>query len=429
MLFFPRIAVLLALAAGFAAAQDTSDPRQRVRAVRDLAKQGDDAIPKIAPYAADPDLSVRIEAIKALTDIGGPKTLDALIRAASDNDPEVQIRATEGIVNVYLPGYVKTGLSGTLSRVGNTVRGKFTDTNDQVIDPFVQVRPEAITALGKLARGAASMDARADAARAVGVLRGQAAIPDLVEALHSKDNKLMYESLIAVQKIGDPTAAPRIQFLLNDLEERVQIAALETTGLLGNKEAAPSVRSALDRARATKVRKAALGALAQLAEPADHARFVQGLADKDDGVRAAAAEGLGRLKNPADKPLLDPLFTNERGMSPRLAAAFALVSGGQLDTARYSPLRYLVNTLNQRSWRGVASAFLTELARDSKIREAIYTLIPESTKDEKIQLAIVLARSGERDSVSYLETWSKDSDPELQAEGIRSLRILRSRLP
>ena len=44
--------------------------------------------------------------------------------AAADNDAEVQIRATDGLVNVYLPGYVKTGLSGTLSRVGTSVKAQ-----------------------------------------------------------------------------------------------------------------------------------------------------------------------------------------------------------------------------------------------------------------------------------------------------------------
>ena len=226
-----------------------SDPKQRVRAVRDMGKQGEQAIAQVVPYLGDADLNVRVEAAKALVEIGGPKTVDGLIRAAADNDPEVQIRATDGLVNVYLPGYVKTGLSGTISRAGNSVRGKFTDTNDQVIDAYVMVRPDVITALGKLARGAGNFDARANAARAIGVLRGSAAIPDLIEALHSKDDKLMYESLVAIQKIGDPSAAPRVSFLVRDLEEKIQTEALETIGLLRDRSAAPDVRDALQHAR------------------------------------------------------------------------------------------------------------------------------------------------------------------------------------
>ena len=424
----PIFLLCFAAAFAFSQAQD-GDVKQRTRAVRDLAKQGEDAIPKIAPYVTDPDVGVRVEAVKALIQVGGPKTLDGLVRAAGDNDVEVQIRATDGLVNVYLPGYVKTGLSGKLSRAGSSVTAKFSDTNDRVIDTFVQVRPDVIVALGKLARGGANLDARANAARAVGVLRGRAAIPDLIEALRSKDDKVMYESLVAIQKIGDPAAAPRFSFLLGDLEEKIQIQALETTGLLRNREAAPQVRDALARARSVKVRRAALEALAMIADPADHAVFLQNLSDKDDQVRAAAEEGLGRLKNPTDRAALSQAFESEHGMNPRLSAAFALVLLGELKTDSYGPLQYLLNSLNQRTWQGVASAFLIELAREQPIRQTIYGMLGTATKDEKIQLSIVLARSGDKDSVPSLEALSMDPDPAVAAEGIRSLRILRARLP
>jgi HEAT repeat protein len=419
----------LAVFISVAQAQD-ADSKQKIRTLRDLAKQGEDAIPKVAAYEGDPDFAVRAEAVKALVEIGGPKTVDALVKAAGDNDPEVQIRATDGLVNVYLPGYVKSGgLSGTLSRVGSAVKAKFSDSNDQVIDPFVQVRPDVITALGKLARGAASLDARANAARAVGVLRGRAAIPDLIEALRSKDDKLMYESLVAIQKIGDPEAAPRISFLLGDLDEKIQIEALETTGLLRNKNAAPRVRDALEHARTTKIKRAAMEALGQIADPSDRELFLQYLNDKDDQVRAAAIEGLGRLKNPADREVANKMFNDEHGMNPRLSAAFALVMMGELKLDRYGPLQYLIDGLNQRSWRGVASAFLIELARQPAIRQSMYSLIPAATKDEKIQMSMILARSGDKDSLPALQSLSMDSDPDVAAEGIRSLRTLRARLP
>jgi len=417
---------LLALAS-IGSAQD--DARARIRAVRDLAKQGEDAIPKIAAYLRDQDSEVRVEAVKALDDIGGPKTLDVLVAAARDMDPEVQIRATDGIVNIYVPGYLKNGLGGTVRRVGTAVRGRFTDTNDQVIENFVQVRPEAIDALAAVLRASTTFESRANAARAVGILRGRAAIPDLADALRSKDGRLMYESLIALQKIGDPSVAPRITFLLRDLDEKVQITALETTGLLRNRDAATEVRDALDHARNDKIRRAALGALAILADPADHARYISGLAEKDEGVRAAAAEGLGRLKNPMDRPILDKLLAAERSTSPRLSVCFALVSLGNSETADLSPFRYLVNTLNQRSYRNVALAFLIELAREARIRQPLYAMLGRATPEEKTGLAIVFGRSGDKDSIPYLEMLSMDANADVAAEGVRSLRTLRARLP
>jgi HEAT repeat protein len=422
--------ITLLCVCGLVSAQEAGDPKQRIKAIHDFAKQGQDSIPRIASYVTDSDTSVRIEAVKALMDLGGPRTVDPLVIAVTrDNDPEVQIRATDGLVNAYLPGYSKNGMSGTVQRAGKTIRAKFGDTNDQVIEAYVQVRPEVIVALGKLARGGASIESRANAARAVGVLRGKEAIPDLVEALHSKQDEVMYEALVAIQKIRDPSAAPRIAFLLRDLDDKIQMAALETTGILRNQEAARDVRDAMEHARNIRVRRSALTTLAMLSDPADHSGFVRDLNDKDDAIRAAAAEGLARLKDPSDRTLVDKAFTDERKMSPRLSDAFAMVSLGNLDTGEFGPLRYLVNTLNIRTYHGVAVAFLTELAREQPVREAIYPLLPRSTKDEKIQLSIVFARSGERDSLHYLETLSLDPDAEVAQEGVRSLRTLRARLP
>jgi HEAT repeat protein len=231
-----------------------------------------------------------------------------------------------------------------------------------------------------------------------------------------------------VQKIRDPSAAPRIAFLLRDLDERIQTTALETTGILRNREAAPDVRDALEHARTPKVRRTALAALAMLGEAADRPTFSRYLTDRDDSLRASAAEGLGRLNDHTDRTVLDKAFTDEHKMSPRLSAAFAMVSLGDLDTGEFSPLRYLVNTLNVKTYQGVASAYLIELTRDEMVRQAVYPSLATAPKEEKIQLSMVLARSGDRDSIPYLEKLSTDPDNDVAQEGIRSLRTLRARL-
>lgn len=420
-----KLTITLTLIAALAFSQDV---KQRARAAHDLAKQGEDAIPKLLPFVSDNDIAVRLEAVKSLDEIGGPKTVDSLVKLVNDPDPEIDIRATDGLVNVYLPGYLKTGISGTLQHVGTSIKAKFSDSNDQVIDSYVEVRPEVITALGTLVNHGEGVTARANAARALGILRGRAAIPQLVEAVHSKDDSVMFEALTAIEKIRDPSAAPQIAFRLRDLEEKIQIAALSTTGILLNRDAAPDVRDALQHARNARVRRAALTALAMLGTPADHAIFLGYLSDKDDNLRSAAAEGLGRIKNPADRPTLEAYFKNEHKMGPRLAAAFALVSLGNLDTSEFSPLRYLINTLNVRTYQGVALAYVTELGRELNVRLAIYPMLPRATKDEKIQLCTVFARSGDKDTLPYLETLSTDPDKDVAPEAIRSLRTLRARL-
>jgi len=427
--FALTLAALLVPLACFAQ-ESPADAHARAKAVREYGKQGgSDSIPKLATYLADPDLDVRIEAVKAIVNIGTQYSIDPLVHALGDIDPEIQIRATDGLVNFYLPGYVTTGggLTSSLRRAGNALRSHFTDTDDQVIDPWIQVRPDVIPALGKVARGGASVDARADAARAIGVLRGRAAIPDLVEALHSKDSPVIYEALIALQKIHDPSVASSVTFLLRDLDDRIQSAALETTGLLQNRDALPQVRDAFEHARSQKVRRSALEALALMPDASVHDILKNSLGSKDEVLRGSAAEGLGRLKDPADAPALQQMFDNETKSGPRLGAAFALADMGRLDMTTFGPLRFLVNNLNLAAWRGVAKPYLVELARDPAVRQALYPALTGATKDEKTGLAEVLAASGGADAIPALETLSHDSDADAAQAALRALQAVKAR--
>jgi HEAT repeat protein len=403
-------------------------PGQTPKDVRAVAKQGQAAIPKVAEYLNSASVDARIEAVKQLTALGGKETIEPLIRATRDADPEVQIRATDGLVNYYLPGYVRQGLGSTLVRAGASIKAKFNDANDQLIEPYVIVRPEAITALGQLARGGASMDARANACRATGILRGRAALPDLVDALRSKDNGVMYESLIAMQKIRDPEAGPKITYLLRDLDDRVQTTAIETVGVLRSTDALPTLRSLAGNPRNSKIQRAAMAAIAMMPEMRDRDLFLRELNSKDEKLRAPSAEGLGRIGDRADEPALEKTWQGEEKMSPRLAAAFALLMEDKLGLSEESPFRYLINTLNSASYHDVAYAYLAEAARRKPVLEALYKPLDEGTKDEKIYLSRVLAVSGDQASLPYLDKISRDNEKDVAQEGLRAVRSLRARL-
>ena len=399
----------------------------RPKDVRDTAKGGTTAIPKLQEYLKNPSLDVRLEAVKQLTEIGTQYSIDPLVQATRDNDAEVQIRATDALVNFYLPGYARTGFGASVSRVGTSIKGRFTDTNDQVIDPYVTVRPDVISALGALARGGGSMEARANAARAIGILRGRAAVPDLIEAAHSKNSAVMYECIIAIQKIRDESAGPRLIFLLNDLDQKVQLAAVETMGLLRTQDALPDLNRVLNRTRDAKVKRAALTSIAMLPSENSRVLYQQYLTDKDDRMRAAAAEGFARLRKPSDLPMLEKAWKDETKIQPRLSLAFAQVMLGKTEMSEFSPLQFLINQLNSASYKGEAQPLLIELARDPAVRAALYRPMAGGTKDEKIGLAGVLARSGDKASIPELEKLSKDSDPEVGKEALRALRTLQAR--
>jgi len=113
-----RLLLTATLFSTFAFAQTPKD-------VRAVAKQGPSAIPTVAQYLNSASVDTRVEAIKQLINLGGKDIIDPLIRGTHDSDPEVQIRATDGLVNYYLPGYLRTGLGSSLIRAGASVKARF----------------------------------------------------------------------------------------------------------------------------------------------------------------------------------------------------------------------------------------------------------------------------------------------------------------
>ena len=425
MRFFSILLIAMPL---FAADSKTPEVKERIKAAKELSKQGSSSLTTLSTMILDAEPSVRGEAVKSIVAIGTQHSLDPLLRSIEDGDPEIQIRAIEGLVNFYVPGYVQTGIAATLKRTGDKVIGKFTDKNDQVIPAYVTPRQEVITALGKQIGEAKNMTVRATAARAVGTLRGKSAIDPLMLALRSKDDSLMYESVVAIEKIREPKSAGALIFLFRDPNERIQVAALEAAGLLLNKEVVPQLEETMERALTVKARRAALGALGQLALPSSRSQFERYLEDKDDGVRAAAAEGLGRLKNPADAQRMDALFNTEKKMPARMAQAFAVAAIGNMQYKEFSALKYLMDSLASKAWGGVAEAYVTELARLAEVREIIYQVMTMGPKDEKIRLSRVLSISGDKGTVDKLEVLTRDGDADVAQQALRSLRALKARV-
>ena len=396
--------------------------------IRDLVKQGSTTISQIEPYLSDPETQIRHEAVKGMIELGTGASLSPLIKATADNEPEIQIQATDGLVNFYLPGYIKTGISGMLSKAGTSIKSRFAEINNQIIDGYVEVRPDVVAAIGKVAASGASMDARANSARALGILRADKALPDLKEALATKNSTVLYEVLKAYEKIRDPKAAASFGYLLKDLDDRVQLMAIETAGVLANRESLVPLRDTLQSARTLKVQRAALSAIGKIPDPASRDLYEHYLKDKDADLRGDAGEGFARLKNVKDLEPMVHAWSSDNKPSAKLGFAFAAVSLGKLETTGDTPLRYLVSELKSKFFQGVAQGYLIELLRDKKVREAVYPLLRDARKEEKVQLAQIFGVSGEADTVPYLEALQSDPSTEVQNEGMRAMRTLKSRL-
>lgn len=429
-----RLLCLCVLFAATLAAQapvaenESTRPKDRVKAARSLAKQGFAGLDRLQGLLKDPEVSVRRAAAESIVAIGGPRTLEPLTAALGDSDSDVQRLAINGLVNFYLPGYYQTGWKARLKRGADSFFDYFVETDEPVTPGYVKARPRIIAGLGKIVATDSSMDSRAEAARALGVLRGREASDQLLQALSTKNSDVLYEVLTAFGKIKNPEVAPRLFYLLRDPDEKVQLAAIDTVSQLGNKDANVPLREAWERTKSDKVRRSLLEAMAMLPEEANRPLFEQYLLDQDEDLRAAAAEGLGRLHKEDDRPRLETLWEGERKMRPRLALAFAVVALGNREVSELSPLQYLINTLNHAAWGGVARSFLTELAPDAVVRYSLHNALLQANRAEKMALAQILGARGAKDSVEPLETLAKDTDTEVSAAAIRALRVLRIRL-
>jgi len=82
-------------------AGQSSDPKQRAKAVREYAKQGtSELIPKLIPYLDDADAIVRIEAVKELSD-RGRATLEPLIKSREIRTPKFRFaRPTASSISI-----------------------------------------------------------------------------------------------------------------------------------------------------------------------------------------------------------------------------------------------------------------------------------------------------------------------------------------
>ncbi|MCZ6751256.1 MAG: HEAT repeat domain-containing protein, partial [Acidobacteria bacterium] len=274
------------------------EPKVRERAAQELGEGGNPAyVTVLAAAVQDQDEKVRMAVVKSLIRLGTEASLEPLSLALRDSIPEIRAWAINGLVNFYLPGYVDTGVRGFFRSMKTRVGSFFSDVDTVVIDPDVQPSAEVVRTLGQTVTGAPYMQTRVQAARALGILRAREAVPDLVKAAFDDDVDLILEVLRAFQKIKETSVGPRISFLMNYPQKSVQRATAITLGLLRTESAIPELRNLLETTGDKNVRVAALDALAFMPQPETGPVFLRYMENKEKLLRAAAALGLGRLKD------------------------------------------------------------------------------------------------------------------------------------
>jgi HEAT repeat protein len=356
----------------------------------------------------DEDHDVRAEALQSLGMIKDFSALPEMIDALKDPTSDVRRVAIRSLVALYTEHDIEFI---TNRRAGWNLFNPFLDTSDhEIVEPYIKVDPAIVTAIGESARGDRDRDVRISAIRAVGVLRGAAAIPHLADALNA-DQDLRIEVLRAFIKIGDPSAGPHLIPFFRDSDHKIRTQAMVAAGMLKYKPAVEPLLSAYGlgpekkgtlkkvgdkvKGRLTYLPprdEAALWALSLIGDEKAEQTFVENMTDNDADRRQYAIEGLARIAEPRYLDQISRLVLTEKNGDVKLAEYWALYKMGS--TAN---IQYIVRKLDSDQ-EDQARAYLLESNPVD-----LYPHVRSSSKEVRHKVIEILGRTGDQETIKELE--------------------------
>jgi HEAT repeat protein len=285
------------------------------------------------------------------------------------------------------------------------------------------VDPKVVSALVEAMKGSVSSRVAGEAAKGLGILVAQAAVPDLVRVAHSSDTDLTREALNALGKIKDDAAGPQLVDLLDSRNKDVKRDACVTVGILRTQQALPKLQAIFENDSDQKNREKAIEGLAYLGDLVSVPLFTKALWSDNKSIRTAAGEGLARAKDPKALGELEKELTVEKDAGARLAIDFAITALGKPDY-----LSNLVDELGTKLHGDVAQTYLTELSRDPAFLPKLYLFLQNQDAGVRRRLCVVLMYSGDQSSLEALDRLSRDPNGDVAAQALRAKEAIRARL-
>lgn len=390
------------------------------------------ALPALMEAANDPSDSVRKEVIIALDKIRDPKAIPTLIRLLNDSNPDLGRRSISALVNLYVVR--ETGLIAGTKRVIDKLNPLSSAEDNLIVEPYTEVDPSVISAL-KERLSDSDTGVREDAARALGILRGRQAIPEMMAALKREESSQVKVALIeSLYKINDPSVGPELIPLIYDPNKRVHDEAILTLGAFKIRQAVPELTQLYEsgvseRKKVMKVVPAstsedlqwkALQALAMIADKSSEDLFVKALRHPNAKFRQAGAEGLARMGGAEHVTEISRERLREKSGPVKLAESFALYRMG-----RKEYLDDLVHGLSSVALNDQAAAYLEEFK--DKERDDLYPYLRSKSGKVRERLAEVLGRVGDEAAVSQLQPLTKDRNANVASAAVQAIRRIEAR--
>jgi HEAT repeat protein len=382
----------------------------------------------------DEDREVRAEAVEALGKIKDFSALPEMLSALKDSHSDVRRTAVRSLVALYTEHDIDFI---TNRRTGWNMLNPFLDTSDhEIIEPYVAVDPSIISALGQSARGDRERDVRIAAIRALGVLRGASAIPQLAEALNA-DQDVRIDVIRTFIKIGDQEAGQYLIAFFRDSHQRVRTQAMVAAGMLRYRPAVEPLLSAYglgaeEKGTISKVTgkvtglfaylpprdEAALWALSLIGDDRAEQVFVENMVDENSNRRQYAFEGLARIGEPRYSDQTSRLVLTEGDNEVKLAERWALYKMGSRPE-----IQYLVRKLDTDHERQV-----TEYLMEVNNPADLHPYIRSSNKTIRRKVIDILGRIGDETTVQELQPVARASGAETTDAAVLAIKRIEWRL-
>lgn len=370
------------------------DPQARMDSLRMLAESRYiEAILPIAPLVNDPLDVIQLEAIATELSFWTVEDIKARRRVAFI----IETRSGSGRAeHVFDAGPLAVWPRPAPTELVNALLKAVDDENPKV-------RMEAIYAFGSIAQPPLASEAA----------------QQLVKALDHYDPAIRAAAARVIGRLKVVSAGTDLIKAVNDSQPPVRVAAMRALGQIGERTAIDALAQQVEHYRGGEAAWAALDALARIGDPSSVPLFTSRLADRDEFIRRAAAEGLGRAGEATAIAPLEAGAANDRSGMVRAAMAFALVKLGR----DYAP--HLMTLLDDDKAVPQVAEYLIELG--PPVVPELLNRLKDPKEAVRGNAALILGAVGTKEHVPALGMLAGDREQDVRRAAERAIERIKLR--
>lgn len=369
-----------------------------------------EAVAPLTGLVRDPEPKVRLEMVRALRQLRDLSAVATLATSLGDGDPQIREEVVGTLVELYTERERGTPVARFLE--------VFSDEEERASLPLhAPVEPAVYDGLARTLSDA-DPGVRRQAAFALGILDGRAAVRELQNALQDGDDGVRAAAASALGKVGREDDGRALVPLVSDASSQVRVRALRSLGVLRTRAAGPALREAYESARGKDAGLGVLEALARVADPGSRDLFTRLVQDPDPAKKRLAIEGLARISDASMLPAFKKDYQRERDEDLRLALAFALTLLGD-----HAFTDSLVLCLPSRTLGSRCSAYLAELG--GAVLSELYAYLGDPDAAIRASLCDLLGAVGDEDTPARLQPLVSDPSAQVSDSANRAIERLK----